>query len=513
MANKHSPFYREEELKNFDFSPWGGLQGFLDATSNGAATNNRGMALKRIVPDLSRAVDMVSVGIARMPFEIVDEGGEVFDASYEWENKLGGMEKPQRLIYLLASALCGGAAYIKPRATPKAIIDLQYLVPHSIQPFINRDGLQYFDRVTDQGMTERLEIDDILYFWLPDSDVEIGPAMNTPLSNALADAQLILNATQTMAMYGERGFVPITVLGAKNIPGEAERQKAESFWDRLLKGGFRERAKIINSEALSVVPVGAGMDQLRGSYVELKRESKESIAAAFGIPSAMFMSDNAFASEFKELHIQFYTASRLVSIYQTIEEIMTEQLLKPLFGKQMFFRPETMDIFQEDMGEQTASMKLIVDAVNINPAAARFGMDVMGIELTTEQEGLLLEAETAAEEKREQDMEMQQAALDAKQPPANAKKPAPKPKKSLTPDELKDLTLWYSKAKAWHLKGKGNAVDWENKHLSEEIAAPIRVKLAQAQNELDIVKAFELEDAPMMDEAAMILEGIRLALQ
>lgn len=511
MANKHSPFYREEELKSFDFSPWGGLQGFLDATSNGAATNNRGMALKRIVPDLSRAVDMVSVGVARMPFEIVEEDGTVFDDSYEWENKLGGMEKPQRLIYLLASALCGGEAYIKPRATSKAIIDLQYLVPHSIEPIINRDGLQGFDRSTDQGLTEKLDIDDLLYFWLPDSDIEIGPALNTPLSNAMADAQLILNATQTMSMYGERGFVPITVLGAKNIPGAAEREKAENFWDRLLRGGFRERAKIINSEALSVVPVGAGMDQLRGSYVELKRESKESIAAAFGIPSAMFMSDNAFASEFKELHIQFYTASRFVSIYQTIEEVFTEQFLKPLFGKQLFFRPEKMDIFQEDMGEQTTSMKTIVDAVNTNAAAARFGMAVMGIELTTEQEALLAEAETAAEEKREEDMQMQQAALDAKKPPAAEKKP--KPKKSLTPDELKDLTLWYSKAKAWHIKGRGNAVDWENKHLSEDIAAPIRAKLAQAKSELDIVKAFELEDAPLMDEAAMVLEGIRLALQ
>ena len=45
---------------------------------------------------------------------------------------------------------------------------------------------------------------------------------------------------------------------------------------------------------------------------------------------------------------------------------------------------------------------------------------------------------------------------------------------SLLPaDELKDLSLWYSKAKAWHRKGKGNAVDWENKHLREDIAAPI----------------------------------------
>ena len=63
---------------------------------------------------------------------------------------------------------------------------------------------------------------------------------------------------------------------------------------------------------------------------------------------------------------------------------------------------------------------------------------------------------------------------------------------SLSADEIKDLALWYSKANSWHLKGKGNAVDWENKHLREEVAAPIRLKLAVAKNELDIMNAFDL---------------------
>jgi hypothetical protein len=65
----------------------------------------------------------------------------------------------------------------------------------------------------------------------------------------------------------------------------------------------------------------------------------------------------------------------------------------------------------------------------------------------------------------------------------------------LSADETKDLALWYTKAKAWHLKGKGNAVDWENKHLREEVAAPIRLKLARANSELDIMDAFDLRNA------------------
>jgi len=74
--------------------------------------------------------------------------------------------------------------------------------------------------------------------------------------------------------------------------------------------------------------------------------------------------------------------------------------------------------------------------------------------------------------------------------------------KSLSIEEMKELALWYSCAKRWFLKGKGTAVDWENKHLREEIASPIRQKLAIATTELDIKNAFDLRKAkpPSDDE-------------
>src|SRR4030067_266401 len=109
----NTPFIRAEEAarKVFDFSPWGGIEGFLKAAKGGAMGNSA--TLKRIVPDLAHAVDMTAVAVSNLPFEIVSEkGGEIFDTSTDWENKLGGMENPQRLIYLVASSLCGGAAYV-----------------------------------------------------------------------------------------------------------------------------------------------------------------------------------------------------------------------------------------------------------------------------------------------------------------------------------------------------------------------------------------------------------------
>lgn len=526
---QNNPFINAQNaLKTgFDFSPWGGIEGFLKASQAGGAGNYA--ALKRLVPDLAHAVDMTAVAISGLPFDIMDESGEIFDQYAEgkqWGNKLGGMENPQRLIYLLASSLCGGKAYVIPTRTPKMIFDLQYAAPHTITEQIFREGLQYFDRASDQGQTDRFKPKELLYFWLPDSDVEIGPAQNHPLGNAALDANLVFNLKNTMKTYGERGFVPITLLGAKGMPNQGEREKAEGFFDRLLRGGFDVLAKIINSDALSLIRVGAGMDELKQSYLEIRRDAKESIADAFGIPPALFMSDNAFASEFIELRKQWYSTSRFVGIYQTIQETFTEQLYKP-YGKSMRFAPETLDIFQDDEAKKAASLGSFVSAVNTAPDIANLGMGILGYDLTKDQQSALDKIITTKEQEKEEQKElMRQGKVDEKGKPVDEKKPFSK-SLELSADELKDLALWYSKAKAWHLKGKGAAVDWENKHLREEIAAPIRIKLADAKNELDIVQAFELGPtttptpeyksdiasytAPLSDTAA-ILEGIRLAL-
>ena len=504
---KNTLFIDVNHIKGFDFSPWGGIDGFLKATSHGAAGNNRGMMLKRVVPDLSKATNKTATAISSLPFSL-SKGEELIDSSKDWKNVAGGMEDPLRTIYLLASALCGGAAYLKPMATSKMIIDLQYFAPHTITPQIDREGLQYFDRATDEGKTERIEPKDLIYFWLPDSDVEIGPALDNPLGVATIDAQIILGTSKTMLLYSERGWVPITVIGAKNMPNPAERQKAENFFTRLLRGGFDEDAKMINAEALSIERLGAGMDEIKDTYTQIKRESAEGVAKAFGIPSALMLSDNAFASEYKELRLDWYTTSQFRNIYHTIEGTLNKQLYTPR-GYTWKFNIEELDIFQEDEAERAESLSSFVTAFTTDPDVALAGMELLGYDYSEEQkEGLdklavekkaeKEEAKKVAEEQFELGRQDKKEQMDTRWGNRNEdkkpkdKKPKPFQRKAMTPDEIKDIALWYSKAKAWHLKGKGNAVDWECKHLSEEIAAPIRLKLSAAENELDIVKAFEL---------------------
>lgn len=492
----HSPFYTEREIKSgFDFSPWGGIDGFLRASAAGGSWANQGAVLKRIIPDLSHAVSMTATAVSSLPFDFIDLGSnEVVTASVNLSGIGGIFDDFSRILYLTASSLCGGSAYLLPRKTQKMIIDLQYISPHNVTPFFDANGLAYFNRVMDSGKIDRIEPEEMIYFWLPDSDVEIGPALNTPLGNAVNDASLLLSTVGAMRNYGERGFVPITLLGAKGMIDETERQKAESYFDRLLRGGFNVLAKIFNADSLSIQRVGAGMDDLKGIYTEIRQQSREGVAQAFGIPAALFMADKAFASEVDMLTRQWYTTSVFRSIYQTIEGVLSLQLLKA-YGFKMRFDLNRLDIFQEDENQRASSVSSYVSAIQANPKIAGLVMDFMGVDLNDDQKSKL--DELIAENQPGDNTGQKNESAD------------------LSPEEMKDISLWYSKAVAWFGKGR-SAADWSNKHLRESIALPIRQRLATAAT-LEEVKAAFIVGRPdgevsYRDEIKQLAESINRAV-
>ena len=146
-------------------------------------------------------------------------------------------------------------------------------------------------------------------------------------------------------------------------------------------------------------------------------------------------------------------------------------------------------VFQEDENQRANAVWSYTNAITQDPEVSRWVMGVLGVDLDQEQEDEL--EEIINSRVKEEEATTAPAMQDPKDEPVTQEAEDIEDV-SLSPDETKDLALWYSKAKAWNLKGKGNAVDWENKHLREEIAAPIRLRLADAKNELDIVKAFEV---------------------
>ena len=72
---------------------------------------------------------------------------------------------------------------------------------------------------------------------------------------------------------------------------------------------------------------------------------------------------------------------------------------------------------------------------------------------------------------------------------------------------IKDLALWKDIAVRCFRKKGTTAVDFECKALPEEYAAPVRLKLAEAKNESDIIKAF---DVSTKSDTASLVEAMRI---
>jgi hypothetical protein len=489
-------------LKSINFEAFGGIDGFLEATSGGSG--NRAAQLRRVVPWLAKAQDMTALAVSELPFEILDANGNVIDSSTDWQDKLGGLADAPGLFYKLASSLCNGSAYVIPTYTRRMIADLQYCAPHTVTPQITSAGIQAFARTTEQGQggrylpagqvkAEGATEKEMMYFWLPDSDVEIGPAQACPAQAALLSTELLLATDGTLKLYAERGFISPTLLAAKGMANKDARDVAETWWNRFLRGWSSTIAKIINADSMSVVKVGAGMDELGAYYPTITKQAIENIGTAYGIPAALFMSDMAFASEVNPMIKMWYSTSVFIRIYRCIEQTFNTQLLNQ-YGYRLKFRPETLDAFQEDEASKATALNAFADFLGKMPTAevALESCATFGYELT---ENLQKAIKEWFAQKEKQAETIQAGMTQPTTDPAAEDQDEDEPTVAMTAEMTKDLDLWRQVAVRRYRKSQGCAEDWECKALPEALAEGIRGKLRAAQSEAEVLKSFEIQAA------------------
>jgi len=85
-------------------------------------------------------------------------------------------------------------------------------------------------------------------------------------------------------------------------------------------------------------------------------------------------------------------------------------------------------------------------------------MDILGYDMTEKEIGVL--DEIIADKQDAKDKVNEQVNKPVESTAEQPEETAPR----LSPDEMKDISLWYTKALAWFKKGKGGAADWENKN-------------------------------------------------
>lgn len=503
--------------KSINFDAWGGFEAFLNQTSGSSFGGTaKSQILRRVNPWLAKAVDMTALAVSELPFVIRKKGSSENEPDFEesgqkWKNKLGGIPSPERLMYHIASSLCFGRAYLISDVAPENnnIIDLHYCPPHTVQPIITTQGLQTFARTSEWGPqgiywpADHEEIENLtgamMYFWLPDADIEIGPAKTFPAGTALLSVELMTAMDSTLQAVSEAGFIPPTILSAAgNIP-EPERQRQETWWNSFLRRWDKTTAKLINAEKMDIKKVGAGMEELKGIYDELRSGSIESIGTAFGIPAALFMSDMAFASEVKPLIKTWYTSSQFIRIYRCIESTFNQQLFNK-FELEMIYKPETLPAFQEDEAQRAASYTSYVGAkMRPSIAAEMLGLNLpQGIEYKD------------LDEQYDKSLNTPPPTLPIPSNEINQAQNKPPVAKTLTAEQIKELDLWRQVAERNFKKGKGKTLDFATKSLPGEIVTGVRSKLEAAESLRDITKAFNVN---LTDKVENVLDNLLSLLE
>lgn len=462
-------------MKSIDFSLWGGIDGYLAAT--GDATAPDVIRLRKVVPWMNKAIRMTANAVSQLPYQILTPAGDEVEIDRAW----GAVKNPQTIIGLVAASLCSGAAYLKAETTSRAIVGLQYLAPQTMKPVFDNNGNLINFRRTYNGRTEVLSVEEVLYFWLPDDTIETGAAQITPVGNAMSSAGLIAAMDRALTSYGENGFIPPMFAVAEGI-NPSDIPRVEGRLSQFIQGAWKRVVKVVEAKALVPQTVGAGMEEMKGTYIEITGQQIKNIAAAFGIPNSTFISDeNSYATAVSDLKL-WYGSSEFVSIYQTIEDTLTDQLWER-FGLSMQYTPEQVEAFQQEETDKSNAVASLAGTLSTNPEASLIAMDILGYDLTDEQRQAIEELDEPEDE-----------------PPAQ-EEPQAMEEPDMPTDEDNEIAAEMMKWRNFAEKPRKRAFDV--KHIPPALEIRIRAGLNAAKTQEEIQAVF--------DAAVAELPVIRLA--
>ena len=426
----------------------------------------------RTVPWLFRGVDLRANAVASLPFAIVNEAGDEVDTSDDYKNTLGFLPNPENLLFLTEASLSLlGRSYLFRERNALKTLGLRFVLASSIEPkFDDKKGLVGFKRRLTNDTLD-WDVEDVVYFWLRDPFVELGPPNQDkcPGQAALMAAGVLHNLAEYAAAYFERGAVKPFLVTVPAKPPPSEKKRMESWFNRLFMGvGNAFRPHIFEKDT-EFHTVGEGLSELSDS--NLTKEQREDIATALGIPMTVLWSTEASGlgggGVVSSDERKFYEQT-VVPEAKFIASALNEQLFS-MTGHRLVFRPETLDIFQVDENQRAQSFKLYVDAgLRRGLAAQMLGMELPpGVEYDDLDEQYNEDKEAAAERM------------------PDFGNPQPNPQNPQSQAMRADLKRWERKA-----LNKGADCEFESEHIPSEMRVAIEARLGLATTEEEVKAAF-----------------------
>ena len=463
------------ELLQYPDEAWTWLTGHSDSGESGVKD------YFAAIPWLYRGIQLRADAVASMPFALW-RGGTETDTSDDWQNVVGFMPSPRRMLRLVEMSLClTGMAY-QSRVTQGAnTINLRYLNPSTVQPKLDKDkGLVGFTRYIS-GSQVVLQPDELVYYWLEDPYTEIGPPTSCPAKAALMASGVLANVDEFVAGFFSRGAIKATLLTVQGMPIEAERQRLTEWWKRVVSGVKNAfGAQVINADTIQPVTIGDGLEDLQNQ--SLVQEKREDIATALGVPQTKLFSSSASGlgggGVVEQDDVRFLNDT-VIPECEFIASVLNEQVFEAL-GYNLEFKPETLDAFQEDEARRSASYANYVNAQMLPSIAAQ----ILGIELPPGVEYADLDAEIIAKRERAERMAEMNPFMDGNQSKDEGDKGKDEPSKERVAMR-EDVNKWRTKALK---RGAGKATPFDSDHIPAGLHGAISGAL-EGTRSLDEVRA------------------------
>ena len=449
-----------------------------------------------------RVANMTADTVANMPFNILNKVGDIVDDSRDWQNKVGFMPNPRNLLRLWRLSLFMTNSAYGFMEGNRINRHLRYIVPSTIEPEVNnRDGLVgFYRKIGNKRTFYSLDDNRIFYMWKLDHTTELLPSEHSEFKAAMAAAGIIYYSDFFIRNFFERGGIKPTMLMVKGVPDKETREKIESVWDRVVRGGSKFLGKIFNAEAIEPKVIGDGIDNLKDN--QLHAAKIEDIAIATGIPLSLLKANSAnFATA--EVERMTWFRDKVIPDVHFMEDVMNEQLFRPM-GYHIEFKPEMTNMGTEEERERAGAFSALV-ASNVKPSRAA---QILGYDLPDDMEYSDLDDDFLFMLNEKAKASQSDAPSIGVPKPPRDRVPAESAPKSeptyLTIDQLRELELWQSFAFRKLKRGESLDFPFVCKSLPEHVATGIREQLPACRTKADIERAFQMtgkDDDPLKELA------------
>ncbi len=428
-----------------------------------------------------RAIQLNANALSSLPFVLLDEQGNDYDQSDDWQNKVGFLPSPRELLRLWRVSLAMTNSAYGFMERKRGDVELRYIMPSTIQPIVDdRAGLVGFKRtINASSQNYSLKSGIIRHVYRLDYDTELLPSDNTEFRALMSAAGILFHADHFVQEFFKRGGIKPTILSVAGNLKPSERERVESYWDRFIKGFYKVSGKVFNAEAIDAKPVGDGVADLKDN--EIYRQAIENVAMATGIPLSLLLSNSAnYATAEAELNT-WYSYS-IVPYANFLADEMTRNLWSS-FGLKMEFRPEQTDPDAQETMTRAQTFQVLMQTEslgNVNMPAS-LAAKIAGLTMPVGEEYDILddipEEEEPVIEKTEieEDPEIEEET------------------RSFTFDEFKELHDWRDIAVRKMKRGEPvYDMGWERKHITQDVHDEINENLDGASTIEEVKAAFDV---------------------